>query len=691
MSFAEACGPPGRKSAVSTNVTESLRSNDNNPINPTQETGNAQGSFNDAEVIVVDTQSNVPPIPVQSLLDQQNSNDEVNDLETDRQLPSNNPLVSESGSDADIPLPNDSDLTEKQKKKIRSRKDAPRRWSGAMKGVGGYVAVAGGTVATVAAIGKGAAVGAAIGSVVPGAGTAVGLVVGIAIGAIIALGVGAWAANDPELNAAEKAISALLQKEEDQAGTGITYEQAKWVKEQDPSSIRELMVLWGDDVPNSESRDWIRERVLQEAATNGLQAARELKAKLHRLDVKHDDGQTTTQPLEIALEHYRATRFTDEDLRTLKLMDRREFGHLMSVSASEVPDPADRKRIREAVMFAAVKRSPAAARELRTNLLYLAANSRNQNDAIEIATTNLRVAHQNYLAMNGNRFNAIRNDPRRVAAYRARFLSLVQSGWSRRIPADRMQQLSNEACTWAADLTNQRLNEKHYLYNPFVGGPVVDDNTLSGTRLKYASKGYHLIDADSWWDRKWRSQLKDVADDEVLVIDGHGGPYQHVIGIMGGERDETVLSARDLAQQLAAQGLPRSHTVIRLTSCYAGGVTLRPDNSGDYQAKIRENRDQSDIDTRCFAAQLAIELGNLGYHNIVVGGYPSTVSQASFGGKTITVTDGSNPKQIKASGFCNYYDENGNAVDNPRNPGKAALTDVQKDQMIKERVRNYGH
>ena len=80
-----------------------------------------------------------------------------------------------------------------------------------------------------------------------------------------------------------------------------------------------------------------------------------------------------------------------------------------------------------------------------------------------------------------------------------------------------------------------------------------------------------------------------------------------------------------------------------------------------------------------------------GYDNIVVGGYPGKVHNVDLGGKTITTHGQGSAFTIKASGLCNYFDGNGKPVRNPRNQGKAILSDEQKDKIIIEQNNLYGH
>jgi hypothetical protein len=156
----------------------------------------------------------------------------------------------------------------------------------------------------------------------------------------------------------------------------------------------------------------------------------------------------------------------------------------------------------------------------------------------------------------------------------------------------------------------------------------------------------------------YSSKLQDVKDYEMLIIVGHGdidkggkknsekigiqeesiigGPKKE--GFFGlGDNEKTIITANDLAKMLERNGLPKSHVLIKTTSCCGGGLAR------EVNGRIGL------IDNPCFASVLAKALYNLkptGYQNIIVGGYPGYVqvhtrfkngTPEKYTAKTITV------------------------------------------------------
>ena len=368
----------------------------------------------------------------------------------------------------------------------------------------------------------------------------------------------------------------------------------------------------------------------------------------------------------------------------LKGMDSSELKALISVSKRRtgIASKADRDAVRRTVLLAAAKRGPAAAREVKANLLHLA-NSEDL-DRLRNANDNYIKAQDHLVPDDDPRFDGIRGNPIREAAYRSLFLGKVEGAWSVERNDQQLRSYSQQALDQIADKTDQQLSEPHHYYNPFRGGAVRGDSAMASARHKYAGKAhFNLIDAQS--TRPWQAKpLADVGNDEVLVVDGHGGDRMDALGIQEGPRRGTRMTAEQLAKQLEDEGLSKDHGVIRLISCYAGGSTLES-QGGNFRGALNANK-SDDV----FAARLAKALHVRGYRNIVVGGYPGAVHNIGGGSKTITTSVPGNAYTIRASGLCNYYDGQGQPVANPRNPDKALLSDHQKDQMIIERNHQYG-
>jgi hypothetical protein len=120
--------------------------------------------------------------------------------------------------------------------------------------------------------------------------------------------------------------------------------------------------------------------------------------------------------------------------------------------------------------------------------------------------------------------------------------------------------------------------------------------------------------------------LKDVKDDETLIIVGHGNVNQDGInkserlGVTegspwgGANKERTIVTANGLADMLQARKLPKSHLWIKTMSCCGGGL-----------ARV-ENGAIGPTESPCFASVLARALYQRQYHEIVVGGYPGYVT-----------------------------------------------------------------
>lgn len=108
--------------------------------------------------------------------------------------------------------------------------------------------------------------------------------------------------------------------------------------------------------------------------------------------------------------------------------------------------------------------------------------------------------------------------------------------------------------------------------------------------------------------------LDRVEPDDLLLIASHGG-----------DRDATSISSdkgsrlthNDLAVQLRDAGLKPGHVLVKMLSCYAAGIL-----EGTVESPVRKPTKGDDF----FAKLLAQSLYGLGYHQIVVGGYPGPVN-----------------------------------------------------------------
>jgi len=115
--------------------------------------------------------------------------------------------------------------------------------------------------------------------------------------------------------------------------------------------------------------------------------------------------------------------------------------------------------------------------------------------------------------------------------------------------------------------------------------------------------------------------LEKVVDDDILVINAHGSKDGACIGYRDGhigpgphEHRMRILSVFELATMIVEDGLPPTHRLIKLNSCYAAGNPAQL--SKPEQVKIAA--------ANSFVAKFAERLGKLGYKEILVGGYPGS-------------------------------------------------------------------
>jgi hypothetical protein len=130
--------------------------------------------------------------------------------------------------------------------------------------------------------------------------------------------------------------------------------------------------------------------------------------------------------------------------------------------------------------------------------------------------------------------------------------------------------------------------------------------------------------------------MMNVEDDAVLLIDAHGSRFANAAGgpRLWNGHDGTQLRhiiPSDLAQQIAWEGLPKTHVLVRMLSCYgAGPGIISPAHLAADQAEVATY-----VANDFFARSLARELGQRGYDRIRVGGYKGPTQ--NFAGTTTSV------------------------------------------------------
>jgi len=193
------------------------------------------------------------------------------------------------------------------------------------------------------------------------------------------------------------------------------------------------------------------------------------------------------------------------------------------------------------------------------------------------------------------------------------------------------------------------MSERHFrkwLYFPFKD--ITQDPTMPGNKDRYEKKyGDRLIVRQ----KGELASLADVHDDEMLIIAGHGLPNSSRIGITTdpGKKKQFVISsgetvvftevsptqatitANDLADELLVEAkLSQTHKYIKLITCGGAGMVRADDANVTWDEKrqvtaapIVANSHEHMAD--CLASVLAKALGQRGYKNVMVKGYPGFV------------------------------------------------------------------
>ncbi len=130
--------------------------------------------------------------------------------------------------------------------------------------------------------------------------------------------------------------------------------------------------------------------------------------------------------------------------------------------------------------------------------------------------------------------------------------------------------------------------------------------------------------------------LARIADDDLLMSCAHGDIAKPSELYLCTSEGTTVMTANDLASQLEAAGLPKSHQSILLLNCWAGGnsslATGAVQGSGPGGTKGQTSPGSVAVTNngygQCLASVLAKALGGRGYRSILVGGFPGTVTSS---------------------------------------------------------------
>jgi hypothetical protein len=205
----------------------------------------------------------------------------------------------------------------------------------------------------------------------------------------------------------------------------------------------------------------------------------------------------------------------------------------------------------------------------------------------------------------------------------------------------------------------------HYVYYPFPKTSALSANASVLKRFteKYSSSANNSHDENAGNHsgevlRYKGASLGDIRDDDMLMISSHGGltdPTTIVSdkGVREMFNDEEKLTANDLAKQLSGADLPKSHVLIKMLSCYAGGVLTH--SSG---GPVRTGMGATGEDF--FAKLLAIALKtDYQYGSIIVGGFAGPLLNATVASRRA----GRVPMKGNAHLYNRVGIEGGSAVD----------------------------
>ena len=188
----------------------------------------------------------------------------------------------------------------------------------------------------------------------------------------------------------------------------------------------------------------------------------------------------------------------------------------------------------------------------------------------------------------------------------------------------------------------------HYVYIPFDSNWDQDEffaAAIARVHPKSSAREHHPGAAEGAGANL--TPLAGLPDDATLIIVGHGDNAsargRSQISVQknhGGQLQWRDRTANNLAAQLRAEGLPRTHKVIKLLMCWGGG---------DWHWNFKSQQYQTSFE-RFFASHLASALGRNGYRRILVGGPV---------GKAVTTNDPDRSNVIKigvvANGLKKWY------------------------------------
>jgi hypothetical protein len=240
----------------------------------------------------------------------------------------------------------------------------------------------------------------------------------------------------------------------------------------------------------------------------------------------------------------------------------------------------------------------------------------------------------------------------------------------------------------------------HYVYYPFPKGSATGANATVLKRFtdKYSSTANNRHDEkkeDHKGDvlRYKGTSLSDIASDDMLMISSHGGSKDATticsdVGAHNSFMVEERLSANDLAKQLNDADLGKSHVLIKMLSCYAGGILTQNNNA------IVRSGAQGEAGEDFFARLLAVAMKlKFNYNNVIVGGYAGPVLNATVASRRagrkpiaeashlynrVAVAGGSN---VDGHDHLWWFDGDGNVVPRERIRQLKDASDLSQGKM----------
>ena len=179
---------------------------------------------------------------------------------------------------------------------------------------------------------------------------------------------------------------------------------------------------------------------------------------------------------------------------------------------------------------------------------------------------------------------------------------------------------------------------KIYLYFPF--NHYAKDSVLQNDPAAFTKSGLNF---EKIFTPNDCDGIKNIATDDLLIICAHGDRKSPALSMSSTTpfgKLEVSKTASDVAGDLNTAKLNKKHEAILLITCWGGGSstlqgTAQPEvGTGKLLASALATVENKTGE--CLASILAKAMGQLGYGDIVVGGFPGSfiTSTSKLGGKS---------------------------------------------------------